>query len=32
MATKKKSAKETECIPGYKEFLADLVGTIKDRN
>lgn len=30
MAPKKKSAKETEHIPGYKEFLADLVGAIKD--
>lgn len=30
MATKKKSAKEAERIPDYKEFLADLVGTIKD--
>jgi|GEM_PF-3856222 len=30
MATKKKGVKETECIPGYKEFLTDLVGTIKD--
>lgn len=30
MAPKKKNAKETEHIPGYKEFLADLVSTIKD--
>jgi hypothetical protein len=30
MATKKKSAQKEESIPGYKELLADLVGTIKD--
>ena len=30
MARKKKSAQAEEPIPGYKEFLADLVGTIKD--
>lgn len=30
MAPKKKNAKETEDIPGYKELLADLVDTIKD--
>ena len=30
MARKKKSAQEEEPISGYKEFLAGLVGTIKD--
>jgi hypothetical protein len=30
MARKKKSAQEEESILGYKEFLADLVGTIQD--
>lgn len=30
MARKKKSSQEEEPIPGYKEFLVDLVGTIKD--
>jgi hypothetical protein len=30
MAKKKKSAQEEEAISDYKEFLADLVGTIKD--
>ena len=30
MARKKKSAQEEESIPSYKEFLTDLVGTIKD--
>lgn len=30
MVTKKKSVQEKKSTPGYKEFLADLVGTIKD--
>lgn len=30
MVTKKKSSKETEGILGYKKFLTNLVGTIKD--
>jgi hypothetical protein len=29
MPAKKKVAKEKECLPGYKELLADLVGMIK---
>jgi len=30
MPAKKKGGKETECIPGYNDLLADLVGMIKE--